>query len=216
MKKLHLGCGQRHFEGYVNIDHPLSEHSVQTSSVADEFHDLLSLRYAAGTIDEVSLHHVFEHFSRSQACALLASWNSWLRTGGILHIEVPDFGRTARAVLSPFASERARHVGLRHIFGSQEAHWAVHYVGYTKRTLMVLLERFGFGVEKVIQERYKDTYNLQVIAVKRRPLDVQQAGNAARTHLAAYLVDESPSEQLLLEVWLKDFREQLDKTRAIG
>lgn len=96
--KLHLGCGQRYFEGYVNIDYPLTEHSVQQTSVADELHNLFDLRYKKETIDEVRLHHVFEHFSRAQACAMLAAWNSWLKPGGIVHIEVPDFDRTARAV----------------------------------------------------------------------------------------------------------------------
>ena len=84
--KLHLGCGQRYFEGYVNIDYPQSEHTVQQKSVADQFANLMELRYRKGTIDEVRLHHVFEHFPRATACALLASWNSWLKIGGILRI----------------------------------------------------------------------------------------------------------------------------------
>ena len=60
--KLHLGCGQQYFEGYRNIDFPLTQHTVQTKSVADEHADLTSLRYPAGSIDEIRLHHVFEHF----------------------------------------------------------------------------------------------------------------------------------------------------------
>jgi predicted SAM-dependent methyltransferase len=215
MKKLHLGCGQRYFEGYVNIDYPLSEHSVQQTSVADEYHDLLSLRYPAGSIDEVRLHHVFEHFQRAAACALLASWNSWLRQGGILHIEVPDFGRTARAVLSRWSNETAKGVGLRHIFGSQEAHWAVHYEGYTDKTLPRLLNAFGFTVDKVVQERYKDTYNLTVIASRSRKLIAQEAAKAAREHLRWSMVDDSPSENVLLGHWMGIFEEQLAKTRAV-
>src|SRR5438477_9516222 len=97
--KLHLGCGQSYFEGYVNIDYPLSEHSVMKTSVADQFGNLFELNYAPETIEEVRLHHVFEHFTRAQACAMLASWNSWLKPGGIIHIEVPDFEKTAKAVL---------------------------------------------------------------------------------------------------------------------
>ena len=75
--KLHLGCGQRHFEGYVNIDYPLSEHSVQQTSISDEYANLLELRYKPNSIEEVRLHHVFEHFPRAVAAALLYSWSTW-------------------------------------------------------------------------------------------------------------------------------------------
>lgn len=216
MMRLHLGCGQRRFDGYINIDYPLSEHSVQRTSVADEFHDLTALRYPAGSIDEVRLHHVFEHFERAKAAALLASWNSWLRPGGILHVEVPDFGRTARAVLGRFSGAQARMVGLRHIFGSQEAHWAVHYEGYTRDTLCAFLERFGLEPADVKQERWKDTYNLIVIARKARDLSSEEREVAGRDHLRQYLVDDSASERDLLEIWMEAYRNQLARTLATG
>jgi predicted SAM-dependent methyltransferase len=213
--KLHLGCGQRYFEGYVNIDYPLTEHSVQKNSVADQFANLLELNYPSGSIAEVRLHHVFEHFTRTQAAALLASWNSWLEDGGSLHIEVPDFGRTASAVLSPFAGKAARYVGLRHIFGSQEAHWAVHYEGYTKKTLSVMMKHFGFDVKKVIQSKYLDTYNLEIIAVKHHALTKKDAIKKAGAFLQKYLVADVPSEQELLRIWQNDFQQQLEKTFAV-
>ena len=89
--KLHLGCGQRYLDGYTNIDFPSTEHTVQTVSVADEFHNLFELLYKQKTIDEIRLHHVFEHFDRATACAFMVGWNSWLKIGGNLRIEVPDF-----------------------------------------------------------------------------------------------------------------------------
>ena len=212
MKRLHLGCGQRYFEGYVNIDYPLTEHTVQTTSVADEFHDLLALNYAPSSIDEIRLHHVFEHFTRAQAAALLGSWNAWLKRGGILHIEVPDVERTARAAFGMLAGEKALYVGLRHIFGSQEAHSAVHYEGYSKKTLTRFLERFGFSIQKVLQEKWKDTYNISVIAKKERDLDLSSARAAAKEHLSQYMVDDGQSESVMLEVWLRDLDAQLNKT----
>ncbi len=35
--RLHLGCGENHFDDYINIDFPPSEHSVQTKVAADFF-----------------------------------------------------------------------------------------------------------------------------------------------------------------------------------
>jgi predicted SAM-dependent methyltransferase len=80
--KLHLGYGQRYLEGYVNIDFPVSEDTLQKDNVADLHAGILGLRYPVGSVEEIRLHHVFEHFSRPVACALLASWFSWLYPGG--------------------------------------------------------------------------------------------------------------------------------------
>lgn len=212
--KLHLGCGQRYFKGYVNIDYPLTEHSVQQTSVADQFANLFELKYAAGAIEEVRLHHVFEHFTRAQACAMLASWNSWLRDKGIVHIEVPDFEKTAKAVLALFASDKAQSVGLRHIFGSQEAHWAVHYEGYTKARLKNFLEHYGYEVTEVKQEKYLDTYNLQVIAQKTRSLSKDECRSATEKYLAGFMVADVGSEKILLKTWLQDYDAQIAKSFA--
>lgn len=212
--KLHLGCGQRYFEGYVNIDYPLSEHSVQQTSVADQFANLFELRYGAGTIEEVRLHHVFEHFTRAQACAMLASWNSWLRAGGVLHIEVPDFAKTAKAVLRVLAGEKAQSVGLRHIFGSQEAHWAVHYEGYTKPRLTKFLQLYGYEVTEVKQEKYLDTYNLQMIARKARSLSKDECRKATEQYLSGFMVADVESEKTLLRTWMGDYDAQIAKSYA--
>lgn len=212
--KLHLGCGQRYFEGYVNIDYPLSEHSVQQTSVADQFANLFELKYPAGTIDEVRLHHVFEHFSRAQACAMLAAWNSWLKPGGTVHIEVPDFEITAKAVLKLFASNKVQSVGLRHIFGSQEAHWAVHYEGYTAKRLKKFLEHFGYTVTKLNQVRYLDTYNLEMIAQKTKTLSKEECHKATEAYLSGFMVADVESEQTLLKTWMQDYDKHVNVSFA--
>src|SRR5512139_881733 len=108
MTKLHLGCGTRYLDGYVNIDHPPSEHTVQHALVADRYADINDLHYPAGEIDEVRLHHVFEHFPRQIALALLCRWTDWLKPGGLLRIETPDAMASAWALISPLTSDRVR------------------------------------------------------------------------------------------------------------
>jgi hypothetical protein len=207
--KLHLGCGQKYLDGYVNIDYPPAAHTVQNTSVADEYHDIGRLRYAASSIDEVRLHHVFEHFERFRACAYLASWNSWLRAGGIVHIEVPDFETTIRENFTWLTRARFEGVGLRHIFGSQEAAWAVHYEGYSGRRLEKITRAFGFEKVKVIKSDYKRTFNVEIIAKKVKSLSVEAAAEAARGYLSDYLVDDSDTEKRMLDVWLRGFTDQI-------
>jgi predicted SAM-dependent methyltransferase len=207
--KLHLGCGQKYIEGYVNIDFPPSEHTVQQTSVADEFHNLYELKYAGSSIKEIRLHHVFEHFERVVACSFLAAWNSWLEMNGTLHIEVPDFETSFRKNFSAFNRDKYEGVGLRHIFGSQEASWAVHYEGYSKKRLTKIFEAFGFKINHVNQYEYKRTFNIEVIGVKVESVSYNEAVSAARSYLMDYLVDDSESEKLMLQIWLNNFEKQL-------
>lgn len=209
--KLHLGCGQRYLAGYVNIDFPSSEHSIQEKSVADVHADLMELRYPAGCIDEIRLHHVFEHFPRWVACALLASWNSWLHEAGVIHIEVPDFTRTARTILSPFSSLKQQAVAERHLFGSHEARWAAHCEGYTPRLLESMLASAGFRVRKILKNSWRGTFNFEVIAVKDSSLVTREDLEAAcRIFLANFLVDEL--EKKLLDVWMEMYRAQVERS----
>jgi len=211
--KLHLGCGQSYLNNYVNIDFPSSEHSVQVRSVADLHADLLGLQYASESIEEVRLHHVFEHFPRPIACALLASWHSWLKPSGVIHIEVPDFHRTARVILNPFASLRKQAVAERHLFGSHEAHWAVHCEGYNSKILAAMLESFGFSVNKTRRNSWRGTYNFEILAKKNvSGLTREDFEATARKFLANFLVDES--EVKLLDVWMEMYRAQVERSWA--
>jgi predicted SAM-dependent methyltransferase len=215
--KLHLGCGERYLDGYVNIDFPFSEHTVQKSRVADLYADILSLRYSAGEVDEIRLHHVFEHFARPIACALLASWFSWLRNGGTLHIEVPDFDRTARLVTKRFASLRARTVAERHLFGSHEAEWADHREGYNAAILRHMVRSFGFMPRKLMRNSWKGTHNLELIAEKGpQGFSRDDFNRIASSYLSNFLLDDSATERKLLEVWLEAYRQQAERGWAAG
>lgn len=212
--KLHLGCGQRYLDGYVNIDFPPSEHTVQSESVADRYADLLNLAYPESSVEEVRLHHVFEHFARHTACALIASWQSWLREGGLIRIEVPDLVLTGLAAINPFSSPRRRGIAERHLFGSHEAHWASHKEGYGARQLRELVEAFGFLVDRVKRNSWRGTYNIELSARKGRNMDRAMCTQAARTYLAAFLVDESQAERQLLDTWMDLYSQQIERTWA--
>lgn len=204
--KLHLGCGLKYLEGYMNIDYPSeNNHTVQKQSVADLHANLIELNYSEGTIDEIRLHHVFEHFSRAQAIALLVNWNSWLKMEGQLRIETPDFFVSAIQAINPFRRFSSRLTTLRHIFGSQEAHWANHFEGYSKELYKYILPKLGFKIVEINKNSWRGTYNIEIIAVKKNNLNYESALNAAKIILGNYKVDDSEGENLLLNYWISEF-----------
>lgn len=215
LPRLHLGCGNRYLQGYVNIDLPPAAHSIHTDSVADLHSDILTLRYPTESVDEVRLHHVFEHFPRPIACALLASWFSWLRRGGTIRIEVPDFERSSREVLKTLSPFNRKCVAERHIFGSHEAGWAAHCEGYTPRSLKSFIERYGFKVIKTKKNKWKGTYNVELIANRSIcEFPKKDFELVTEDYLRNFLVDDSQSELRLLSIWMGIFNQQMDKSWA--
>lgn len=202
--RLHLGCGQNYFEGYVNIDFPSSEHNVQTRSVADFHADLLELDLPAGTVDEIRSHHVFEHFDRPSAMALLVRWHRWLKIGGRLVIETPDVEESFRQVLGN-GDFTSRQAVMRHVFGSHEASWAIHFDGWDAEKFHKTLRLFGFevSVENSQWKRWPHLANVTATAVKAKDLNVTELQNAVRTFHSWHVVSQGESELRMLTYWIE-------------
>jgi len=141
--RLHLGCGTNHFEGYVNIDFPPSEHTVQKVVGADVFANIVDLHFPDNSVDEIRSHHVFEHFDRSAALALLCKWHKCLKVGGKLIIETPDFDGCVRFYLKSKSYKKKQEV-IRLLFGSHEADWAIHCDGWYREKFDDVLSKLGF------------------------------------------------------------------------
>lgn len=141
--KLHLGCGQRYLEGYVNVDYPSNKHNIAKIKVDKEI-DITTLSYPNFSVDEIRSHHVFEHFDRATALGLLCRWRNWLKPGGVLRIETPDLMTSAWQLVNPLFSYSQKEQVVRHIFGSHEASWAVHWEGWYKEKFYYFLNSLQF------------------------------------------------------------------------
>lgn len=215
MTRLHLGCGTRYLDGYINIDYPPSEHTVQSEIKVDRYADILKLWYPKSSVDEIRLHHVFEHFPRQIALALLCRWNDWLVPGGLLWIETPDVMASARALVSPFTSENTRLQILRHVFGSHEAQWAAHWDGWYKSRFLKTLSALGYCRIEFIQSSWEALRNIEAKAHRGsatlgleeyRPIVkrlLEQSLVTHKTRASSHSVAES--EIRMLEVWMKEW-----------
>lgn len=208
--RLHLGCGQIYLPDYINIDFASTDHTFQTNSVADAYADICQLQFPPHSIDEIRSHHIFEHFDRQTALALLCAWHTWLKTGGVLIIETPDFEASMRVMLDSRLSYQEKQVTLRHIFGSHEAHWAYHYDGWYKEKFEHVLATLGFS--NTTHELINYYYLIPSILItthKSVVLPVEILTQQSKTLLRESLV--TSNELPLWNVWCGAFDKALHK-----
>lgn len=203
--RLHLGCGEQHFPGYVNIDYPPSGHNVMNVR-ADFFADTTKLDFPAASVDEVRLHHVFEHFSRVTAMAMLIRWHNWLKLGGSLRIETPDILGCSKTLTSD-APLRVKMGIIRHIAGDQAASWAYHLDHWFPERYEQTLQTLGFEVLEVRRSSWpREPFlsNVEIVALKRAEISLdQQLKNADELLWQSTVADvEKPT----WEIWRQQLR----------
>lgn len=131
--KLHLGCGTRHLEGYLNID---ERPDVNPDLIAD-ITQLGGLGFEP--VSEIYACHVLEHLENP--AAVLLHWNDTLEYHGILRLSVPDMSAIFSAY-HDFGVILPRVAGL--IWGRQDYHGNWHRTGWDFETLANLLRECGF------------------------------------------------------------------------
>lgn len=151
IKKLHLGCGARHFDGYVNIDN-------KPTDAADVFLDILELPYKDNSIERIESYHVLEHFpvelspntkpfsekTYEAIINVLKEWRRVLEPGGKIIIEVPDFDAVVTEYVE--ADEARKEELLIAIFGAYRGcdDKDTHRWGVNKKRLQYVLYKAGF------------------------------------------------------------------------
>jgi predicted SAM-dependent methyltransferase len=208
--RLHLGCGANHLNGYVNIDFPPSEHTVaDVQSSVDYYADITKLQFPNESVREIRSHHVFEHFTRACALALLCAWQQWLEVGGTLVIETPDVEKSMQEYLDPQCCQKDKMIILRHIFGSQEASWALHLDGWDAKKFVYVLEQFGFNKIVVKYRDSKIIPSVIVIAHKQNNMSLLELKQRAQDILHISTVDSCYAEEKMWNVWCQDFERAL-------
>ena len=146
MKKLHLGCGTKHLEGYTNID-------IRYLPGVDEVNNIRFLRnYKENSVDEIYACHVLEHFGRWEYKEVLKRWFQILKPGGQLRLAVPNFSAICSYYLA--YSDLNSLMGL--LYGGQDYDENYHYVTFDYHTLYRDLKEIGFPTIKRWDEK---TYN---------------------------------------------------------
>jgi predicted SAM-dependent methyltransferase len=105
--------------------------------------DFLKLPWKAGTIDEIRLVQVFEHFTYEQGRKLVEYWYTLLKPGGVLHLDIPDLYETAKQYTQSITLEDKKWY-TRLLFGSQKNEYGLHRSMYDMPMISALLNDVGF------------------------------------------------------------------------
>jgi predicted SAM-dependent methyltransferase len=149
--KVHLGAGDINIQGWVNIDARSGKHLhiVKDNLMLDEFVD--------GSISEIYLCHVLEHFSFKDVDALLINFRRKLSAGGTLRISVPSFDS-----LVSIYQENENNLSLIKgpLMGGQDYEFNFHKSVFNKQSLYHLLEDHGY--KNILEWKTFDTFGIEL------------------------------------------------------
>jgi len=132
--KLHLGCGNKKIEGYINVD-------CRYLPSVDRIDNVRFLRsFKENSVDVIYASHVLEHFSRWDYHQVLKRWYDLLKPGGTLRIAVPDFKKLAQYYLETKKLSDIR--GL--LYGGQDYPENNHFWCWDYNELHQDLSEIGF------------------------------------------------------------------------
>ena len=135
--KLHIGCGDYWFDGYINID-------MHVYGGTDMLWDVRKgLPFQPETVEVIEAYEFLEHLNKDEAFNQLEEWKRVLISGGTVRISVPDMD----GLISMYGTDPQDTIAM--IYGYEDH--PHHKWGYTKDTLKELFEKHGFIEVTVIQ-----------------------------------------------------------------
>ncbi len=132
-KKVHLGCANKHIQGWVNIDIHASG-----ADIHDDAKTLTSI--SNGSCELIYASHLLEHFGRKEVLSVIKVWHRKLKPNGILRLSVPDFEKVIRLYQKKYTLETL----LGFLVGGQKDEHDYHKMVFDKTSLTKLLRDAGF------------------------------------------------------------------------
>ncbi len=141
--KLHLGCGSKHIDGFINID-------ARALPEVDEVDDVKTLqKFDINTVDLIYASHILEHITRLEYTNVLSRWYDLLKEGGVLRIAVPDIEK----VFEHYSLNKDLRTLRGFLWGGQSYGFNYHYCGWDFKTLSEDLISVGFKDIKIYDWR---------------------------------------------------------------
>lgn len=139
--KLHLGCGTKKLEGWINID-----------SVKECQPDLLQdisqpLPYDDLTVDEILAEDLLEHFDKYVRFIVFYEWARVLNVGGKITIQVPNFKKILFRYFKFGYDNFVDFIFGENLWESKiyNGHFGNHKWGYSQKSLKDFVKLFGIA-----------------------------------------------------------------------
>jgi ubiquinone/menaquinone biosynthesis C-methylase UbiE len=134
IKKLHLGCGSKRINGFINID-------VREDESVDLVDDIKYLdKFELNSASLIYSSHVLEHFGRKEYKDVLKRWYDVLEPNGVLRIAVPDLEQ----VINHYNLFKNIEILRGFLYGGQTYTQNYHYCGWDFNSLQKDLLDIGF------------------------------------------------------------------------
>lgn len=164
LPKLHLGCGDKHWPGFLNCDYAEN----WTGTPPDVGCDLTQLPFDNESVSEAHAIHVVEHFPRPQIESVLKEWARVLVRGGKLSIECPCLGKIIAVLANKETTNQQYIFSVFGLFGNAWQGKAMqHYWCYTSLEMKSLLVGVGFSQvvvkEPIFHQKWRD---MRLVATK--------------------------------------------------
>ena len=148
--KLHLGCGARVIEGWINVDLSDFPHVHHKKSIEN-----LDM-FGNNSVDIIYSSHTIEYFDRVQINNVLTEWRRVLKPNGTLRLAVPNFD----ALIQVYLNTGDLNTILGPLYGKMsvlgaENETIYHRTVYNFESLKSTLENNGFS--NVREFNWRDT-----------------------------------------------------------
>ena len=162
--RLHIGCGSRIFDEYINID---GDYMSGTPGVV--IHDItVPFPLPDNSVDEILSVHVIEHIMRDRVPGIMQEWLRVLKPGGFVAVEWPDFLKMCQEVvknpdcLNFDSDRRLQKRTILGIFGDNLRYpdpvmW--HKWGYSADSISKLFQNVGYSHIKIEDNLHSKTMN---------------------------------------------------------
>lgn len=130
--KLHLGCGDYWFDGFINIDFNIYGGTDMLVDIRQP------LPFQPQTVERIEAYEVMEHMNKDEMYRMLEDWKRVLIPGGTIRISVPDMDE----LIAMYATDKKK--ALEEIYGLEDH--PHHKQGFTEESLIEVFTQHGFNV----------------------------------------------------------------------
>lgn len=169
--KLHLGCGSRLFDGYLNVDGDYMAHDPNVM-----IHDITQpFLLPDSCVDEILLVHVIEHISRQHIQPMFTEFLRICKPGGFVAIEWPDLLKMCQEVIKNpdcFWTHDKRLIKrtISGIYGDSARYpdpTMLHKWGYSAESMCKIFEQVRFARAEIQGNHHgKSSIDSRVVAYK--------------------------------------------------